>query len=257
MANKVTLKETIVVRVGGAEVMDPMDLRRLSARVRCYLKNNKRAVIVHGGDLEVRDLHRALHVPYGKRRGLRATSEASMAIVTMVLCGLVNTRLVAQFNADGIPSIGLSGIDLSLMQSDFLNAEDLGRTGGPPRVSHRWLEHLLAQGVTPILAPVCLASDGQPINVDPDTVANAVAAALCASALELVCRVPELMPPDGVADRIEASEIPRLIREGFARGDMVRKLQAASAALAGSVNTVRIGDLHDLSRDEATVVRRT
>jgi acetylglutamate kinase len=131
----------------------------------------------------------------------------------------------------------------------------LGRVGGPPRVDSDRLLSLLAQRVMPVVAPVSLGVDGDPVNVNADTVAHALAVAVQAASLEFVSDVPGvLLEGDEVAGRLSAAEAQRLLAGSAIRGGMIPKLQAALAAVDAGVGRVRIGDLDAMNENTATEI---
>ena len=212
-------------------------------------------VLVHGGGREIGELHELLGVPFRTVGGVRVTSTSSMALVTMVLCGAVNKRLVAHLVSSGVDALGISGADLGLIRSAFLNPDRLGRVGGAPVVSAVTLKSLLAPGRVLVLAPVCLGPDGDLVNVNADSVAQAVAVAVGAEVLEFVTDVDAVRTRDGDADRLSPAEVQALIEDEVALGGMIPKLHAALAALDGGIPRVRLGSLGSLARGAATEVR--
>jgi len=246
---------TTVLKVGGAQLQGAAQLRRLSAYVARARGAGQAVVLVHGGGPEIGELHRQLALPFRKRRGLRVTPEGSMPLVTMVLCGLVNKRIVARLVSDGLPALGLCGVDRGALRAEFLNRKVLGRVGGPPRVDRARFAELLRAGQVIVLAPVCLGSDGEPVNVNADTVAHAVAAALAAARLEFVSDVAGIRTPQrGIADRLSAAEARQLLGSEAVTGGMIPKLQAALAALDTGIDRVRVGDLPGMMNDTATEI---
>ena len=107
----------------------------------------------------------------------------------MVLAGLVNKRLVAMFVNAGINAIGICGADLGVMRSESINADRLGRVGGPPKVDVPALETLMQCSDIAVVSPVCLGLDGRLLNVNADMVAQSVAVALSADQLDFVTDV--------------------------------------------------------------------
>lgn len=244
----------VVLKVGGASVRDDALADRLADHVRDRVAAGERLLIVHGGGPEIAELHQQLGVAFRRQLGLRVTSEESMPLVTMVLAGLVNTRIVSRLVCAGVDAFGMTGVDQGAMRAEFLSRDALGRVGGPPRVALPPFEAALRAGRVPVVAPVCLAPDGRPLNVNADTVANALAVALCADALDFLTDVPGLRTPRGQARQIEPMQIEALLSEGVASGGMIPKLQAATAALDTGVRKVRIGNFDSLSADRATEI---
>jgi len=243
-----------VFKVGGAHLADPDYLDRLAGLLGRERDRGTPAVLVHGGGKEIAELHEALDVPYRVCRDLRVTSPESMKIVSMVLVGLVNTRVVSHLNARGVPAEGLHGGDRHFMRASVLDAERLQRVGGPPRVDVAPLHRLLAEGVTPVVAPVCVDGEGGLLNVNADTAAQAVAMALSADRLDFITDVPAVRTANGEARRLTPSDVVALMKADEVRGGMVPKLHAAVAAVRAGVGRIRVGSIETLADDRATVV---
>jgi acetylglutamate kinase len=257
---KTAATPTIVIKVGGSQLKEtngqgdnPID--RLGLHIRNLHQQGSAVVVVHGGGPEVGKLHNDLGMPYRLLRGLRLTPEESMPLVTMALCGLVNKRLVARLVALGLPAVGLSGVDLKLLRSNFLNRQALGRVGGPPQVDRSILGEFLENQRIPVLAPVCCGPDGEPINVNADTVAHAVAIAMCATSLDFVSDIPGVKTPDEVAaKRLSRTDISGLLTSSAVSEGMIPKLQAAAAAIDAGVGRVRVGNIDGILEDTATEI---
>ncbi|MFG0275163.1 MAG: acetylglutamate kinase [Phycisphaerales bacterium] len=244
----------VVVKVGGRHVADDEGAAALAAFALEQQTNagGRPLVIVHGGGDETQALHDALGVACHKVDGLRVTSDASMPLVTMTLRGVVNTRLVAALHRRGVRAMGVSGVDMGVMQAERLDADRFGRVGGTPTVDADTLRFLLSRSSVLVVAPVCLGDDGHPVNVNADTAAEAVAAALGASSLDFVTDVPGVLDDGEVVRRIEPARCIRLVERGVIRGGMLPKSEAARRALREGVGRVRIGTMSSLAREEAT-----
>lgn len=251
------MKDVRVVKVGGAQLADP---EALEALVRLLSGADgagepRKTVLVHGGGPEIGALHEALGVPFHKVDGLRATSERGMDIVAMVLCGLVNKRVVARLQAAGHRVVGASGADLGLLRSDWLDRQRLGRVGGPPAVDLDALERLLLGADTVVLAPVCLGPDGGLLNVNADTVAQSVAIAVGAERLDFVTDVPAVRTQAGPVGKLDPDGLAALVQDPAVTGGMIPKLQASLDALRHGVRQVRVGSFDSLAGGTATEVR--
>lgn len=248
--------EIVVLKLGGAVLDD----RRQTARVVDLVRETSkeaRVVIVHGGGPQIGALHGALGVPFQKRGGLRVTPDESMPIVAMALLGLVNTRLVADLGAAGIEALGLSGLDLGLLDAPLLDRERFGRVGAEPSVRTVAVHQLLLRTADAlVIAPICRGPDGQPVNVNADSVARALAASLPAKRLDLVTDVPGVRGRQGTIVEVTPEGAEPLIDAGVVRGGMAVKLREACAAVRGGVERVRIGDLATLTSGLGTAVCR-
>lgn len=250
-----TDRKTTVIKVGGARLSCSRDLERLAKHVRGLLDTGDRPIVVHGGGPEISELHHRLEVEVEKHQGLRVTRGEGMDLTVMVLCGSVRTRIMEHFAANGVSALGLCGADLGLLRAPLLDADLLGRVGGPPAVDLEQLERLLALDAVLVITPVSLGPDGRLVNVNADDAAHAIATALGADSLDFLSDIPGVRDGgDEVLDRIAPEEVPRLVDRGVVRGGMVPKLRAAVAAVRAGVKRVRIGDLSTLGNGRATEI---
>jgi len=247
---------TVVVKVGGANLERMAYVDRLASHVASLRECGARVVLVHGGGSEISDLHARLGEPCRKEDGLRVTSDRGLDITTMVLCGLVNKRVVAAMLTQGVNAIGLSGIDAGLLRAGFLDRRRLGRVGDVPRVDVERLRSLLDAELVPVIAPVSLGPDGRPVNVNGDTAARAIAAALEADRLDFVSDVPGIRRSadgDEILRRLTLEEADRLLQDRTAiSGGMRPKLGSAIAAVRAGVRSVRVGNLAGVGAGRAT-----
>jgi len=248
------MKRPNILKVGGAHLADPGYLDRLLARVRELLQEGRPLVLVHGGGREIDDIQTRLGIVPRTVGGLRVTTRESLAVVTMVLAGLVNKRVVSHFVHGGLTAVGACGADYGLLKAPFFGKGELGRVGASPTVDVAALERLLPDDGVLVLAPVSLAPDGELLNVNADTVGQAVAVAVGAEALEFVTDVDAVNNGTGPVHRLSPEEIRHLVRTEVVRGGMRPKLEAALEALASGVGRVRVGSLESLGAGRATEV---
>ncbi|TNE46629.1 MAG: acetylglutamate kinase [Deltaproteobacteria bacterium] len=248
------MKTTCIIKVGGAHLEDTEYLTALAGYI-AYRKNaGHQVVLVHGGGKEISAWHKRLDLPFYKKEGLRVTPPESMDLVTMILCGLVNKRLVAHMNRMGLKAVGVSGVDFGMLQAPLRDEREYGRVGDSPVVQVEPLKHMLDAGDLVVLAPVCAGPDGDPVNVNADTTAQAVAVALKAENLEFVTDVPAVRTDEGEESTLPSHEIPQLIEQSIVQGGMIPKLTAGIAALRGGVHHVFVGNLNSLQQGAATEV---
>ena len=238
-----------VVKIGGNE-LDRPDWVAAAARA---LSKNGPTVVVHGGGQAVSDWSRRLGLPVEKKDGLRVTTPEIAQVVEMVLGGPVNRLIVTALREAGLDAIGLSGVDGGLLTAEPLqNGTALGAVGEIAHVRGSLLQSLLLAGLTPVVAPVAPStSSGQPLNVNADQAAAAVAAALEAEELLFISDVPGVTVAGVTQPTLAAAEIETMIEEGVATGGMAAKLRAAAQALRAGVRAVRIGNLDMLEQATA------
>lgn len=240
-----------VIKVGGNELDDRHFLQGL-ARAVAGLQGQ--TMLVHGGGKAIAEALDRYNISFDVVDGMRVTSDAAMEIVEMVLSGATNKRLVTALLRAGVQAIGLSGVDLELIQVHRLlhDGKDLGRVGEIELVRLEVLRFLLEQGWTPVISPVSFDPvEGVSMNVNADLAAQAVAATLTADELIFVTNVPGVLINDSPVAHLTPVQAERYIRAGFISGGMLPKVKAAVSAL-DEVKAVRITDLVGLRADTGT-----
>jgi len=242
-----------VIKIGGNEMDNPAFVQGLAARVAAM---DTAPVIVHGGGRAIGALQEKLGLQPVKVDGLRVTDAASLEVAQMVLSGHANKLLVTALFAAGVTAVGLSGVDGGLLRcvKKQVNGADLGYVGQVVGVQPALVQHLVAQGVVPVVSPISLGLDGQVYNVNADEAAAALAAALGADLLSFVSNVPGVI--DGTGQplrRLSAARTEQLIAAGVIRDGMVPKVRAALDGLAHGVAKARIVDLAGLGNGGGTL----
>jgi acetylglutamate kinase len=233
----------MVVKVGGNELGDAVWVRALARRIAARAGP---VVVVHGGGREVSELQAALGVEPVWHEGLRVTTPETLTVLTMVLSGLINKRLVGALQNAGVDAIGVSGEDGALIRAEVARGGVLGRVGEVSQVRVPLLRQWLQQGLTPVVSPVSRAPDGGSLNVNADEAAAAVAAGMSAAELLLVSNIPGVSDGTACLPEIAAGEVEALIAAGVASAGMVPKLRAAARAATAGVE-VRIGRIEMLA----------
>jgi len=225
--------DTVIVKIGGSTfgsgdttLADAAALHRAGTRV----------VIVHGGGAEITRWLGIHQVPSRFVDGLRVTDAAAIDVVVAVLAGVVNKRLVAQLGRFGVSALGLCGPDGGVLVGEIENPA-LGFVGAVREVGVTVLAALLDAGLLPVIAPIAVQRGGdQLLNVNGDTAAGEVAAALPGSRLVFLTNVAGVLDGDGrPIVRLDAAESGRLRAAGVLTGGMLPKIDAClRAAAAGS-----------------------
>jgi len=202
--------------------------------------------VVHGGGDEISALQRKLGGEPRFAGGRRMTTAADLDVIRMVLSGVVNKRLVSLLNAAGAPAVGISGEDASLISAAPLGIAEFGYVGMPVRINTTLIETLWLAGLLPVISPLASSAEtpGTALNVNGDDAAAAIAVALGADELLLIADVEGVLDESrNVIDQLDVDEARSLVASGVAAGGMAAKLEAAHAALAGGVRSVRIADM--------------
>ena len=153
----------------------------------------------------------------------------------MVLAGAINKQIVTALNAAGGTAVGLSGKDGDLLvakktrskakdpTSNVEKAVNLGFVGTPQKVNSHILDVMLASDIIPVIAPIATSANGQTLNVNADTAAGAIAAALGAERLLMLTDVDGVKDKKGkLIERLSKAQAARLIKNGTAQGGMIR-----------------------------------
>jgi acetylglutamate kinase len=186
--------DRIVLKIGGSELDREGFVDGLIDALR-GLRERHTVALVHGGGKAIARLQERLCLEPCFVEGLRVTDDESLDVAEMVLSGLVNKRLVGRLVAEGVPAVGVSGVDNGLFRVAKMNHDnqDLGWVGDIRETHAAPVEALLALGITPVISPISLGLDGHTYNVNADHAASALACALGASELVFVSNVPGVL----------------------------------------------------------------
>lgn len=244
------MSEIVVIKISGHELDDPATLSGLAQVVRAL---PSRAVIVHGGGKEITALQTQLGIEPRTVDGLRVTDAASLAVVEMALCGVINKRVVRTLLEARVDAQGLSGVDRGLVRAHRMPhpTVDMQFTGEIEAVNPAALRPLLDAGVTPVIAPVCVG-EGTNYNVNADHVAGALAAALGAARLVFLSNVPGVLADGVLVPHLGPVQTDDLIARSVITGGMIPKVRTALGALKAGVREVVITNLAGLAAGTGT-----
>ncbi|CAI8163229.1 MAG: acetylglutamate kinase [Prochlorococcus sp.] len=236
----------IVIKYGGA-AMAHADLQMAVFRDLALLACvGVQPVVVHGGGPEINFWLKRLAIPAEFREGLRVTDADTMDVVEMVLVGRVNKQIVNGLNKLGAKAVGLSGSDGSLVEARPWGDGSHGLVGDVAKVNPDVLEPLLAKGYVPVISSVAASAEGRSHNINADTVAGELAAALEAEKLILLTDTPGILSdkddPASLIRQLKLSEARQLIVDGVVAGGMTPKTECCIRALAQGVAAAHIID---------------
>ena len=236
--------KTIVVKFGGHAMVDPALTESFAADIALLRQVGMRPIVVHGGGPQIAQMLERLNVSTKAVDGLRITDEPTMEIVEMVLAGKINKDVVTALNKAGGTAVGLSGKDGRLLLAEKVQRDDgvdLGFVGQPKHVNTAVIEAIRDAGLIPVIAPIGVDESGQGYNINADTAAGAIAAALKAERLIMLTDV------DGVKDKagelvseIRRGDIAGLVEDGTVSGGMIPKLEMCAAAVTSGVGAAVI-----------------
>ena len=246
--------QTVVIKYGGHAMVDEQLQESFALNVILLKYIGINPVIVHGGGPQIGRMLKLLNIESQFKQGLRVTDDATMDVVEMVLVGKVNKNIVNLINLNGGMAVGLSGKDGKLITARKLEMVlekgdappeiiDLGKVGEVTGINTGLITTLLGQGFIPVIAPVGVDEAGETYNINADTVAGAVAAALGAKRLVLLTDVAGVLDKDknliSSLDIIEASEA---MASGVLTGGMIPKVTCCMEAVDAGVEKAHILD---------------
>ncbi|HEY1799075.1 MAG TPA: acetylglutamate kinase [Stellaceae bacterium] len=201
-------------------------------------------IVVHGGGPQINRMLDRLGIKSRFVNGLRVTDDETMEVVEMVLAGTINKQLVAAINAAGGCAIGVCGKDGNLLQAKKLTRNgELGWVGEPERVDAGVLSGFRTAGMIPVIAPIGLGPVGETYNINADTVAGAIAAAVKAERFLLLTDVPGVLDAEKrLIPELSAVESRRLVGNGTISGGMIPKVETCLEAVDGGTAAAVILD---------------
>ncbi|WP_068818511.1 acetylglutamate kinase [Phormidesmis priestleyi] len=237
---------TIVVKYGGAAMKDAALKEKVIRDVVFMACVGLRPVVVHGGGPEINSWLDKLGIEPQFKDGLRVTDAATMDVVEMVLVGRVNKEIVSLINQAGGSAVGLCGKDASLITARPADAEGIGFVGEVTNVNIQILESLVTTGHIPVVSSVAADETGQAYNINADTVAGELAAALGAEKLILLTDTAGILRDykdvSTLIPRLDIQDARRLIDDGVVSGGMIPKVNCCVRSLAQGVKAAHIID---------------
>jgi acetylglutamate kinase len=232
-----------VIKYGGA-AMEEESLKKEFAKDVALLKYvGIHPVIVHGGGPMIGRMLKDLNIPTRFVDGLRVTDEKTLQVAEMVLSGSVNKEIVKNINDMGGKAIGLSGKDGRLLVAKQVEGKDIGLVGDIVSVDIAIIKDISRHGYIPVIAPIADGIDGKAYNINADTAAGSIAAALSAEKFILLTDVEGVMDKDGkLISVLKRSEIEKLIENSTVTGGMIPKVTCCTDALKAGVREAHVVD---------------
>ncbi|HOD49768.1 MAG TPA: acetylglutamate kinase [Candidatus Hydrogenedentes bacterium] len=241
--------KTVVIKYGGAAMENPTLRKSVAEDITLMKFVGMNPVVVHGGGPEINRRLKQLNVEARFHNGLRITDEETIRVVEMVLAGTVNKEIVALLNTAGGNSVGICGKDGNLLHAQRIelpDGVDIGFVGRVTSVKSEIIDTLCRAGFIPVVAPLATDRDGNTWNINADTAAGEIAAALQAEKLVFMTDTPGLLrdakEPETLIHRIDRDEIAKLKELGVILGGMIPKVEACLLALDRGVRKTHIID---------------
>ena len=246
--------KVFVIKAGGAVFGDEQSTRRLIEQVAILHQVGIKTVLVHGGGPQLDNMQASLGIDTRMVNGRRVTDEHSIDVTSMVLNGLINTRILAMCRELDIEAVGVSGVDAGLVRAHrrppVRLAESSGETvdygfvGDIDSVNSMVIEKLLADGLMPVVSPLSADDTGTLLNINADTVAAAIGGALSAEKLVLCTGAQGILEdvgdPSSVVSYTDIKGLKRLREQGSLKDGMLPKAVAIENAIRGGVRRVHV-----------------
>jgi acetylglutamate kinase len=246
---------TFVVKYGGHAMGSPELQRDFAEDVVLLKAVGINPVVVHGGGPQIGAMLKRLGVESRFVDGLRVTDAETAQIAEMVLAGSINKEIVGWIGQAGGRAVGLSGKDAGFVTAEKVGRitpdklqgierhVDLGFVGEPVGVDRRIIDTLSAADIIPVIAPIAIGADGHTYNINADTMAGAIAAALGAARLFMLTDVVGVLDKQGeLLTDLTPARIAELRADGTVTGGMIPKLDTCVAAVEGGVDAAVILD---------------
>jgi len=246
--------KVFVIKAGGEVFNDEVSTRALIEQVAILHQVGIKTVLVHGGGPQLDSMQKAMGIVTRMVNGRRVTDQKSIDATSMVLNGLINTRILAICRELGIEAIGLSGVDAGLIRAHkrppvpvaagSSETIDYGFVGDIDSVNTGVLDKLLENGLMPVVSPLSADSGGILLNINADTVAAAIGGALSAEKLILCTGAPGILEnvedPGTVISYTDIQGLKRMRDEGSLKDGMLPKAAAIENAIRAGVRRVHV-----------------
>jgi acetylglutamate kinase len=243
--------KVFVIKASGGVFGDTASTRALIEQVAILHQVGIRVVLVHGGGPQLTQIQETLGITPRIVAGRRVTDEKSMEVTSMVLNGLVNTQILGICRELDIQAIGVSGVDAGLVRAHKRppvqiegQTVDFGLVGDIDLIDAKVLQQLLDDGLMPVVSPVSADDKGTLLNINADTVAAGIGAALKAEKLMLCTGVPGILErvedPRSIISYTDLAGLQRLKAQGSLKDGMLPKAKAIEDALRGGVRRVHV-----------------
>jgi acetylglutamate kinase len=244
--------QVFIIKAGGGAFRDAATMRAFMEQVSILHHLGIRVVLVHGGGPQLDEVTARLGIETRMVQGRRVTDAAAIDATSMVLNGLINTRLLALCRAFNISAVGVSGVDGGLVRAHVRppvtlasgEVVDYGMVGDIDGVDATVITRLLDAGFMPVVSPMTADSSGQLLNINADTVAAAIGGALVAEKLILCTGAPGILErlddPHSLISYTDVAGLRRLREEGALSDGMLPKSSAIEAAIRSGVRRVHV-----------------
>ena len=238
--------KTVVIKYGGNAMINE-DLKNSVMKDIVLLKFiGMNPVVVHGGGPEINDMLGKIGKESRFVNGLRYTDEETIDVVQMVLAGKVNKRLVQLIEDHGGEAVGICGLDGKMIKAKKYEGDDIGFVGDITEIDTTLIDTLIKKGYVPVVSTVGGGENGEVFNINADTAASKIAAALGAEKLLLMTDIRGLLQnkddENTLIEVVRVSEVPSLKALNIISGGMIPKVDCCVEAVRRGVKRAHIID---------------
>lgn len=239
--------KTVVIKYGGAAMLSTELSEKIMEDITLLKYVGMNPIVVHGGGGDINKMLKKYEIEPEFHNGLRVTDAATMDIVQMVLMGKINKDIVSHLGIAGAKAIGLCGKDAGLIKAEKMLADDgydLGHVGRITEINTKLLNTLAMDEYVPVIAPIGVGENGESYNINADTVAGDIAAALSAEKLIFLTDIDGIRSepddPSTLIYEICIDEIYKYINKGVISGGMLPKVEGCIKAIRNGVKRTHI-----------------
>lgn len=233
----------VVAKYGGNAMTDPQLKKSVMQDILLLQLVGVKVILVHGGGPEISAMLKKLSIESHFENGLRVTDDDTMEVVQMVLAGKVNKSLAADLSALGGKAVGLCGIDGGLIKV-HQKSEKLGHVGEIDEINTKILDDLLDGGFIPVISSIGIDDDGNPYNINADTAAAKIAAALHAESMVVMSNINGVLrdkdDENSLISQMSLADAEELKKSGIIAGGMIPKVDCCTNAVKEGVKKVFI-----------------
>ena len=233
----------VVAKYGGNAMTDPQLKKSVMQDILLLQLVGVKVILVHGGGPEISAMLKKLSIESHFENGLRVTDDDTMEVVQMVLAGKVNKSLAADLSALGGRAVGLCGIDGGLIKV-HQKSEKLGHVGEIDEINTKILDDLLDGGFIPVISSIGIDDDGNPYNINADTAAAKIAAALHAESMVVMSNINGVRrdkdDENSLISQMSLADAEELKKSGIIAGGMIPKVDCCTNAVKEGVKKVFI-----------------
>ena len=246
--------QIVVIKYGGHAMTEERLKQAFALNIALLKYIGVKPVIVHGGGPQIKRMLEKLNIQSSFHEGLRITDDATMEIVEMILGGQTNKDVVNLLTLSGARAVGLSGKDAHILRARKYQATgqdangnivpvDIGWVGDVTHVDTTLINTLLQNDFIPVIAPIGVDEEGNTYNINADSAAGAVAAALSAKRFLLLTDVMGVLDKDkNLIQSLSVAEADRLFADGTLYGGMIPKIKCCMEAVESGVEKAMIID---------------